>query len=218
MHGNPQAADSAGKNLPLIAASPTTVLVVRHAEVHNPRDILYGRLPRFRLSARGKEQAHQTARFISTRPLTALYSSPLLRARQTARILLEYQPKLRMHTAHDLIEVGTSYQGSPNSILKPGFSFYDPVRDESDETMAQVRDRMLSVLRRLIRRHVGQVFAVVSHADPIAILRLGLEGRELNNANLHSTVYPARASVLQIALEPDREISLSYFDIVGKGA
>ena len=111
------------------------------------------------------------------------------------------------------MEVKTSYQGSPNSILKPGFSFYEPLKDPSDETTQQVFDRMLRFLRLLARRHAGGSAVIVSHADPIAILRVGLEGQALTAANLHSTVYPERGSVTQITTGPGHALRLSYFEI-----
>ena len=37
----------------------TTVHLVRHGEVHNPERILYGRLPGYRLSARGEQMAQR---------------------------------------------------------------------------------------------------------------------------------------------------------------
>ncbi len=190
---------------------------MRHAEVHNPTDIVYGRLPRFRLSERGRAQADRAGQFLSTRPVSALYSSPLLRARETAAIV-----DRQIHAAHvrlnqSLIEVRTSYQGSPNSILKPGFSFYEPLRDQHDETMLEVKQRMLKFLQLVIRRHPGGTIVAISHGDPIAIMRIGLEDKELNAQNLHTTVYPARASVTQLILEPARSLKLAYFDIVGDG-
>lgn len=197
----------------LSAPFPTTILAIRHAEVHNPKDIVYGRLPRFGLSPRGQQQAEATARFLDARPISAIYTSPLLRARQTARILTKYHPRVGPRTARALMEVKTSYQGSPNSILKPGFSFYEPLKDPSDETTQQVFDRMLRFLRLLARRHAGGSAVIVSHADPIAILRVGLEGQALTAANLHSTVYPERGSVTQITTGPGHALRLSYFEI-----
>src|SRR5688500_10709904 len=44
------------------ANTMTTLLLVRHAEVYNPDQILYGRLPRFRLSDVGQQQAERLAR------------------------------------------------------------------------------------------------------------------------------------------------------------
>jgi broad specificity phosphatase PhoE len=189
------------------------VLVVRHAEVFNPRDILYARLPRYRLSDRGRQQAALTERFLSTRQVNTIYTSPLLRARQTAQILAGHGPARRIHVSKDLIEVRTSYQGSPNSILKTGFSFYEPRKDPNDETMKQIFGRLLDFLKRAVRQHAGETIAAVSHADPISIMRLGLQGQDLTAANLHAGVYPARSSVTQVCLSPEESPRLCYFDV-----
>ncbi|HEX8918652.1 MAG TPA: histidine phosphatase family protein [Chloroflexota bacterium] len=191
---------------------PTTVFLVRHAEVHNPQDILYGRLPRYRLSARGLRQARLTGLFLKGRSLDAIYTSPLLRARQTARIVADATKTRSVHQARGLIEVLTSFQGSPNSILKPGFSFYEPPRDPADESMQQVFDRMFAFLRLVTRRHQGGQVALISHADPITITRVGLQGLDLTAASLHSVVYAERSSVTQIRFLPDAMPQLSYFD------
>ena len=65
----------------------TTILLVRHADVHNPADVVYGRLPRFGLSSVGREEATRTAATLAGEPLAAIYSSPQLRARQTAETI-----------------------------------------------------------------------------------------------------------------------------------
>jgi broad specificity phosphatase PhoE len=199
----------------LAASLPTVVLVVRHAEVHNPRDILYGRLPRFRLSDRGRAQALETARFLASRPVSAIYSSPLLRARQTADILTTYHPHLAVRLSSALLEVRTAYQGSPNSIIKPGFSFYHPKKDAADESMEDVFSRMLRFLQSLVRRHTGQTVVAVTHADPIAVMRAGLQERPFTSEGLHSVVYPARSSVTQVMIEPEGILGLSYFNPAG---
>lgn len=191
--------------------------MLRHAEVHNPRDIVYGRLARFGLSTRGRDQAERAGRFLAARPIAAIYTSPLLRARQTAALVSAYHPNAPVRISPAVIEVKTGYQGSPNSILKPGFSFYHPRFSPEDETMLDVHNRMLRFVSKLARRHMGSAAVVVSHGDPIAILRLGLEGRELISEELHRTVYPARASLLQVQILPDEPVRLSYFDIVGDG-
>lgn len=181
--------------------------------MHNPADILYGRLPRFRLSTRGREQAERTARFLSTRQLAAVYTSPLLRARQTASALTQYHPHIRVQATRDLLEVRTSYQGEPNSILKPGFSFYEPRRDESDESMEDVWRRMSRFITRVARRHPGEALVAVSHADPITILRVGVLGLPLTAASLHSVVYADRASVTELVLAPEDQPTMTYFNV-----
>jgi broad specificity phosphatase PhoE len=202
----------------LFAPKPTEILVLRHAEVHNPRDLVYGRLPRFGLSATGRTQAEHAGRFLASRPLDAVYSSPLLRARQTASIVSGYHPRLRLRTSSSLLEVRTGYEGGSNAIYKPGFSFYEPLKEPDDETMQDVFQRMLAFARKVARRHAGGTVLLVSHADPIAILRVGLEGLPLTVANLHATVYPARASLTQVFAGSESPPRLAYFNIAGARA
>jgi broad specificity phosphatase PhoE len=76
---------------------------------------------------------------------------------------------------------------------------------------------LLRFVRLLVRRHAGRTVVLVSHADPIAILRMGLEGTPLTVPNLHRTVYPARASLLQVEIGPVEPPRLTYFDIPGEG-
>ena len=66
-----------------------TVHLVRHGEVFNPQQLLYGRLPGFGLSRRGREQSRAAAQWLRARSLAALYNSPMQRARETAAILAE---------------------------------------------------------------------------------------------------------------------------------
>ena len=70
--------------------------------------------------------------------MCAVYSSPMLRARQSASIAARASGLPIRGFSAGLIEVRTSYQGQPNSILKPSFSFYHPKAAEDDETMEEV--------------------------------------------------------------------------------
>jgi len=60
---------------------------VRHGEVHNPRRVLYGRLPGFGLSVDGRRMARQAAEYVHglERPVSALIASPLQRTRESAQ-------------------------------------------------------------------------------------------------------------------------------------
>src|SRR4051812_7804755 len=62
----------------------TVVSLVRHGEVDNPRGILYGRLPGFRLSVAGEDMAKTVAAALAGRDVRLVVSSPLERAVQTA--------------------------------------------------------------------------------------------------------------------------------------
>jgi broad specificity phosphatase PhoE len=65
--------------------------LVRHGEVHNPRRVLYGRLPGFGLSEDGRRMAQQAADYVRglNRPVTSLVVSPLQRTRESAEPFAE---------------------------------------------------------------------------------------------------------------------------------
>ena len=106
----------------------TTILLIRHADVHNPGDIVYGRLPRFGLSTVGRVEATRTATALAAEPVVAIYSSPQLRARQTARTIAAVQGDLPIHVSRLLAEVRTGWQGATNEALaRRQFNFYGAV-------------------------------------------------------------------------------------------
>ncbi len=78
--------------------------------------------------------------------------------------------------------------------------------------MADIFERMLRFLRQVAKRHPGGTVVAVSHADPITIMRVGLRGLPLTAQNLHREVYPERASVTQLTLQPGKELRMTYFN------
>ena len=94
----------------------TTIHLLRHGEVHNPTKVLYGRLPGFRLSERGLEQAEVAARFLAGRDIVAVIASPLERAQQTAGpIAAAYG--LEIQTDPRIIESANQFEGG---VVEPG--------------------------------------------------------------------------------------------------
>ncbi len=186
-------------------AGTTTILVVRHAEVHNPERLFYGRLPNFRLSEAGERQAERVAAFLASRPIAAIYSSPLLRARQTAAAIARHHPDAARRVTPLLYEIGSSWQGTPVAQFTPGFTTYDHRREPGDESLEDVRDRMVEFVERVRARHPGETVVGVSHGDPITILRVVLGGRPLTPAALRRADYAGLGSVTEIAFEPGAE-------------
>src|SRR5262249_17268122 len=64
---------------------PRTVLV-RHADVENPRGIFYGHLDTFGLSALGRAQARELGPALADLGVQKIVHSPLRRARETAEL------------------------------------------------------------------------------------------------------------------------------------
>ena len=188
-----------------LCGATTTILMVRHAEVHNPQRLFYGRLPAFRLSAWGEQQAARTAAKLADRPITAVYSSPLIRARQTAATIADRHPGATRLVTALLYEIGTSWQGTPYSQFKAGFSAYEHRREPGDESIADIAARMTAFVARAYQRHPGETIVGVSHGDPITILRLALKGGPLTVAGLRATEFAGLGTIMEITFPPDED-------------
>jgi len=88
----------------------TTVHVMRHGEVHNPEKVLYGRLPDFHLSERGRRQAQSAADWLARNDVVYVVSSPLERAGETAAPIAAVHG-LSIDTDEDLIESWNHFEG-----------------------------------------------------------------------------------------------------------
>jgi probable phosphoglycerate mutase len=169
----------------------TTVWLARHGEVHNPGNVLYGRMPRMRLTPEGRRQAQAMASFLRTRPLQAIYSSPMLRARRTAEAVLAAHPQLtRVQVNRDLLEVRTGWEGEPLEALERiNWDFYANPRQPEDESLRVIHARMQRWLGRVLSRHAGGEVVGVSHGDPILILVGTLSGLPLEPRRIFPQPY-----------------------------
>lgn len=64
-----------------------TVYFVRHGEVENPEKIKYGRLPGFPLTQLGRLESERVGQEFLPKNIEAIFSSPLLRTKETAEII-----------------------------------------------------------------------------------------------------------------------------------
>ena len=193
----------------------TTLLYVRHADVFNPENVMYGRLPRFRLSDYGRYFAEKTAAFLEKEPIAAFYTSPLLRARQTTRILARRHTSTPIHVRAALSEVRTSWQGTAFRDLPSGKTVYETRQEDKDESIEDVWRRMKALADTLAEQHSGQTVVCVSHGDPIKILSIGLQGRTLDLTIVREPE-PARGSVTRLDYtEHGATPTITYTDVVG---
>jgi len=192
---------------------------VRHCDVENLEGIVYGRLAGFQLSAVGRGQADRLGEYFAERQITALFSSPLLRATQTARAIRSHHSGLMIRTSRRLQEVRTSYQGLREKDVPASVNMFDNPRDASDESIADVYRRMEKFLDWLRRGSVAQVcqkgeIICVSHQAPIAILRAGLEDRPLVVTSLRGPHEPKKGSVTTLTFQASDTPAISYHDVV----
>jgi broad specificity phosphatase PhoE len=190
-------------------STETTVWLVRHGHVHNPNKIIYGRMPRFRLSERGVEEARAAGRMTAAMTLAAAYSSPLLRARQTAREILAFHPQLKLRQSPLLNEVFTVFEGRPSSVGDRRRDDYYTGVGPPYEQPADIVDRVLTFFEVARRRHAGRRVVAVTHGDVVIFTMLWARGLALspeNKANLHTlgfNGYPATGSLTAFTFRTD---------------
>ncbi len=145
---------------------------MRHGRVHNPDKIVYGRLPGFRLSRRGRFEAECAARALSREPLAAIYASPLLRARQTAAAIQACHPHLKVHISRLLTEVCGPFEGQPKKVVDAlGGDTYTGALPPCEQPRDIIR-RMQNFIRRVRRKFAGRQVVAVTHGDVITFTLL----------------------------------------------
>lgn len=162
----------------------TRLHLVRHCDVHNPRGVLYGHLPNFPLSEKGVRQAHALGRTLAESGSRRLFSSPLERAQQTARIIAEYLPNPEIITTADLVEAefGRYLQGVQVAQVpwrRPLWLIHMawPGLLPNDENVGAMAARVRRPVEASLRERPGESAILVSHGDPIQAFWLATEGR-----------------------------------------
>ncbi|MEV4159541.1 histidine phosphatase family protein [Nonomuraea dietziae] len=192
-------------------AETTVVHLLRHGEVHNPKGILYGRLPGYHLSETGLQMAETVAKAVADRDIVGLYSSPLERAKETAAPLAA---KLGLEVAIDerLIEAGNILEGRPIARLvrspRNYRHFWHPGRPSWGEPYTEVVARMRSMVDTARVASRGHEAVLVSHQLPIWMIRVAAEGRRLWHDPRRRQC--ALASLTTFTFEGDRLVSIGY--------
>jgi broad specificity phosphatase PhoE len=163
----------------------TVVHLLRHGEVHNPEGVLYGRLPGYRLSERGRRQAETVAAALADEDVTALLASPLERAQQTAAPLAESHG-LTVVTEPGLIEAANDFEGrrfgvGDGALRHPAqwVKLRNPLRPSWGEPYQQIAARMRASVDRARALAEGHTAVCVSHQLPIWTVRRNLEGKRM---------------------------------------
>ena len=183
----------------------TTLLLVRHATTAETGLKLSGRLPGIPLDERGRSQAAATAERLRPVRLSAVYSSPLARCRETAEAIAEPRG-LDVSFDDRLLEIGFgdwtgrplralartklwgAVQSTPSRVRFPGAggeSFLEAVR------------RSAEAVEEIAAAHRRSTVAVVSHGDVIRLLLAHLAGVPLD---LFQRIVVSPASVSAVAL------------------
>jgi len=197
----------------------TVVHLLRHGEVHNPGRILYGRLPGYKLSERGRKMALAVADWFEGRDVTHVVSSPLERAQETAAPVAE-RLGLPVGTDPRLIEADNRFEGKRfgvgDGVLRhprEWWALRNPFRPSWGEPYAAIAERMLAAVREARAAAEGHEALCVSHQLPIWTVRRQVEGRRLWHDPRRRQC--ALASVTSLHFEGERIVAVEYAEPAG---
>ncbi|KZF00065.1 MAG: histidine phosphatase family protein [Rhodococcus sp. (in: high G+C Gram-positive bacteria)] len=200
-------------------ATRTIVHVLRHGEVHNPKGILYGRLPGFRLSVTGQAQATAVANALAGHDITHVVSSPLQRAQETAGPIAKAHG-LQIAEDENLIEAGNEFEGlrvavGDGALRRPRhwWKLRDPFTPSWGEPYLQIAHRMLAAVNAARVAAVGHEAVCVSHQLPVWTLRRFLQGERLWHDPRHRQC--GLASLTSLVYEGDTLVDIVYSEPAG---
>ena len=152
------------------------IIFLRHGQAeNNTKKILAGRTPGINLTDEGKKQAEQAGKMLESLNVSAIYSSPIDRAVQTAEIIkkhcnIEYKIDDRLIE----LDMGKFTKMPYDEIFaKHGnvfLKFYEGSEEVSEngvETFAKVQKRVFDMVDFVINKHKNENVVLVTHMDPI---------------------------------------------------
>ena len=190
------------------------IIFLRHAQAeNNTKRILAGRTEGVPLTKTGIEQAERIAKYLAPIDISAIYSSPIERAKHTAEIVAK-NCSLDVVLDERLIEIdlgeftGMHYDDMFAKYGNMFLKFYenDPVISEHEvETFPDVQKRVLDMVDHALKKHNNENVVLVTHMDPIKSMLamvLDLKPKPLRELIIEN-------ASLTIITEQDKKFSLS---------
>ncbi|MCT1369986.1 broad specificity phosphatase PhoE [Corynebacterium mucifaciens] len=190
----------------------TTVHLVRHGEVYNPKKILYGRMPGYHLSSRGNSMAVATSKFFRGRDVTYLAASPLERAQETARPIAEVTG-CEVQTREDILEAGNTFEGLRtkgwrSQLINPvrWRHMTNPLEPSWGEPYQEIFQRMWGAVEDARDTAEGHEAVLVSHQLPIVMVQRHVQGKPLAHASRNCDL----ASVTSLVFDGGDVVDWAY--------
>ena len=174
--------------------NPLRLLLVRHGETEWNRTGRFQGTQDIPLNDKGRDQGRLAAEFLKDIPLDFAISSPMLRPKETAEIILRYHPHITLETFTDLVEIGhglwegkleTEIEAQFPGLLQEWKETPETVQMPEGENLAQVWSRAIACWQDIVKNHstaaTPQTGIVVAHDAINKVIVCALLG--LNPAN-----------------------------------
>lgn len=154
----------------------SNIYLLRHCDFANPRNILPGRLP-LELSEAGKKRAGQLREIFKDKNISKIYSSEVLRCKQTAEIVAD--GKIPVIFDKRLLETHSAYQGF---WAKDFGDFFAHTENLGGETIMEIQARMVDFYQEIKPGlKSDENIIICSHGDPLQVLYAHLKKIPFSN-------------------------------------
>ena len=179
------------------------LLLLRHALTPETGTRLTGRRPGVALSDEGRQQAAALGKALARLPVKALYTSPVQRCRETAKLVgADWGLQPVSYGSFTEVDYGTWTGRTMNSLRRTKLFrmlYIAPSRVTfpGGESLANVQARAVAACEDLASRHSKEMIAVVSHGDVIKSVLAHYLGTHLD---LFQRIQVSAASASMVAL------------------
>lgn len=186
----------------------TTVFLIRHGLIDNPKNIMYGRNIDFKLSREGEKQVLALALKIknSGNKIEKIYSSPLTRAIQSSKIIGNVFRIKEVNLVEDLTDTNISALfGFPRS--KQVLTFKPEYIKKGNEHPWEIIKRMRRAFYKITKNNLGSSFAIVGHGDPLRFLLYTLVHPDNDKPAIKSLIhskYIHKGTAVRLVIEKNR--------------
>ena len=189
-------------------------LLIRHGHADPVGKWLAGRRSGISLNAAGREQTSELVNALKWLPLTAVYTSPLERAIETAQPLADdHGLEVDVRSALTDVDFG-SWTGRSLDDLAQDAAWREFNRDRvhacapGGEALCDVQQRIVEELMTLSQSHAAETVAIVTHAELIRCALAAFAGSTLDEV-LAIDIEPAHVSTIGITGAVQRVLAVN---------
>jgi alpha-ribazole phosphatase len=166
----------------------TQILLVRHGQTQWNKEEIFRGMIDVPLNESGKREASLAAEALKDKPIKAVYSSPLSRAKETATAIAarhgldvkvldglgdicfgEWQGNSHKAVREQYADLYRTWVEEPHTVTFP-----------DGESLQEVESRVVEVVKKTVRNHPDETIVMVSHRVVNRALICGLVGIELS--------------------------------------
>lgn len=199
----------------------TTIYFVRHGEYENPDKIVAWRLPGFPLSDQGRKDIEKLGKYFIDKNIEVIYSSPILRTKQSADILGKILG-LKIMENPLIQEIYTPMQDQrvtykelfKKRTIPYGEEFHIQNKGENFE---EIFNRVNKLVNQVLVEYKDKNIIFVSHGDPIMIFWYKMLGKVFGFEELlDGDDYIPKSGIIKFVFDNSKFIRSERIDIISQ--